>query len=196
MDAPHAKGDSGGAAQKGTRARILDVAARLFMERGYAGTSVRDIAAELGIANPSLYHHFRSKEAILDELLSEPLERVEAAIDEAERLSGDDRLRRILEGLLEALEVHGGVATTAFRNAERLPESPRTLARSAHPRVAALLARDAAEDDRDLRITMAVAAVEGAVLDLMTTSSDGAAFVGTLRERRASIVALALRLLR
>ena len=93
-----------------TRQRILEVAARLFMERGYAGTSVRDIAAELGIANPSLYYHFKSKGDLLAELLSEPLERVEAAVREAEKLSGDARIRRIIGGLLAALEVHSGVA--------------------------------------------------------------------------------------
>lgn len=52
-----------------TRQRILDVAARLFTEKGYAATSVRDIAKALGIANPSLYYHFKSKAEILDAVL-------------------------------------------------------------------------------------------------------------------------------
>lgn len=81
-----------------TRERILEVAARLFVERGYAGTSVRDIAKELGIANPSLYYHFKSKEEMLAELLAEPLGRVERAVEEAEGLSGDARTRRIIGG--------------------------------------------------------------------------------------------------
>ncbi|WP_333831389.1 TetR/AcrR family transcriptional regulator [Pararhodobacter sp.] len=47
------------------RGRLLAVAARLFREKGYAGTTVRDIAGALGILSGSLFHHFRSKEDIL-----------------------------------------------------------------------------------------------------------------------------------
>jgi AcrR family transcriptional regulator len=179
-----------------TRERILEVAARLFAERGYAGTSVRNIAAELGIANPSLYYHFRSKEEMLAELLAEPLERVERAVEEAEGLSGDARTRRIIGGLLEALEVRSGIALTAFQKAEGVPDTHRELARTMRPLIKDMLAEGAAEDDRDLRITMAIAAVEGAVADLMLTSPDAAAFVERLRARRSTVIDLVLKLLR
>jgi AcrR family transcriptional regulator len=46
---------------KGTRQRILEVAAGLFAERGFDGATIRDISSKLGIANPSLYYHFKSK---------------------------------------------------------------------------------------------------------------------------------------
>ncbi|WP_051466089.1 TetR/AcrR family transcriptional regulator [Pseudofrankia saprophytica] len=52
-----------------TRGRILDAAVSLFGERGYAGTSVRDIAERLGLTKAALYYHFPSKETILDALL-------------------------------------------------------------------------------------------------------------------------------
>ena len=52
-----------------TRERILEAAAALFATRGYAGTSTRDIAAEVGIRQPSLFHHFETKRAIIAELL-------------------------------------------------------------------------------------------------------------------------------
>ena len=58
----------GGAAPQ-TRERILDVAEQLFAERGFAGTSVRDIAASAGLTAASLYNHFDGKEALYDAVL-------------------------------------------------------------------------------------------------------------------------------
>lgn len=58
----------------GGRERILQVSARLFREHGYDGTSVRDIAAEVGMLSGSLFHHFASKQAILFELMKRVIE--------------------------------------------------------------------------------------------------------------------------
>ena len=52
------------------RAELLQIAADLFAERGYAATTVRDIADEAGILSGSLYHHFDSKESMIDAILS------------------------------------------------------------------------------------------------------------------------------
>jgi len=46
------------------RAELIDMAARLFGERGYHDTSMRDIAAAFGILHGSIYHHFGSKEEL------------------------------------------------------------------------------------------------------------------------------------
>jgi AcrR family transcriptional regulator len=51
------------------RDEILDAAAELFAERGYAATSTRTIAERVGIRQASLYYHFHNKEQILAELL-------------------------------------------------------------------------------------------------------------------------------
>lgn len=51
------------------RDQILAIAGRLIAARGYSATTVRDIADEAGILSGSLYHHFASKEAILEEIL-------------------------------------------------------------------------------------------------------------------------------
>ena len=58
-----------GEADAPTGERILVEASRLFALKGYHGTSTRDIAAAVGIRQPSLFHHFRSKRAIMDALL-------------------------------------------------------------------------------------------------------------------------------
>jgi AcrR family transcriptional regulator len=47
-----------------TAERILDVAEQLFAERGYDGTTLRDVATRVGVRPPSLYNHFASKDAL------------------------------------------------------------------------------------------------------------------------------------
>lgn len=51
--------------------RILDASARLFATRGFADTTVRDIAEAVDLLSGSLYHHFTSKEAILEAVMRE-----------------------------------------------------------------------------------------------------------------------------
>jgi len=48
----------------------IDAALQLFSHQGYRATTVRDIADEAGILSGSLYHHFDSKESMIDEILS------------------------------------------------------------------------------------------------------------------------------
>jgi AcrR family transcriptional regulator len=56
-----------------TKQRILDIARELFALQGYTGTSIADIARELGTTTAALYYHFPSKADILRGLLAEPL---------------------------------------------------------------------------------------------------------------------------
>ncbi|MEU9498666.1 TetR/AcrR family transcriptional regulator [Streptomyces sp. NPDC048196] len=76
--------DRGRAARAEARTRIEDTAARLFAERGYAGTTIGEIAAEAGLSKPMLYRHFDSKQelhlALLerhrDELAAAPIQQL------------------------------------------------------------------------------------------------------------------------
>ena len=52
------------------REELLQIAGALFAQRGFKNTTVRDIADAAGILSGSLYHHFDSKESMVDELLS------------------------------------------------------------------------------------------------------------------------------
>jgi AcrR family transcriptional regulator len=54
----------------GRRQELLRIAGALFAQRGFKNTTVRDIADAAGILSGSLYHHFDSKESMVDELLS------------------------------------------------------------------------------------------------------------------------------
>ena len=71
-----------------TRERILREASRLFAVRGYYGGSTRDIAAAVGIRQPSLFHHFASKQAIFQELLTYSLDDSAVAAEYLARADG------------------------------------------------------------------------------------------------------------
>lgn len=82
------------------RERILNEAARLFRERGYQRTTVRDIAERVGILSGSLFHHFRSKEEMLREIMSDAALSVCARAEEVAAAPGSPRERlRALIGL-------------------------------------------------------------------------------------------------
>ena len=53
-----------------TKDRILSAALELFAQSGYLGTSMSDIAKQLGLTKAALYKHFPSKQAILDQIVS------------------------------------------------------------------------------------------------------------------------------
>ncbi|RKT57390.1 TetR family transcriptional regulator [Saccharothrix australiensis] len=58
------------------REQILDAAAELFARHGFHGVGIDDIGAAVGISGPALYRHFRSKDAMLGEMLTSISERL------------------------------------------------------------------------------------------------------------------------
>ena len=57
--------------QKNTKKIILEASLKLFSQKGYKSTSVRDIAKEVGITQSGLYNHFKGKDAILETLIAD-----------------------------------------------------------------------------------------------------------------------------
>ena len=78
---------SGGARQtagrEAQRARVLEVAARLFAAKGYGGTGMREMAREAGISLSMINYYFGSKQGVLGELLADHQDRYIAAVTEA-----------------------------------------------------------------------------------------------------------------
>lgn len=62
------------------RKRVMDAAAKLVAERGYHDTSMRDIAAELGMSAASLYHYFPGKEELVVALQTDCFEKIFASV--------------------------------------------------------------------------------------------------------------------
>lgn len=54
---------------EGTKERILDIALELFAQNGYLGTSMSDIAKQMGFTKAALYKHYASKQEILDQIV-------------------------------------------------------------------------------------------------------------------------------
>ncbi|MDR2970638.1 MAG: TetR/AcrR family transcriptional regulator, partial [Bacteroidales bacterium] len=65
------------------KSEILDAAERFFSQKGYEGTSVNDILAAVNIAKGTFYHHFKSKEDVLDTLIER---RVQMGVKKAEEI--------------------------------------------------------------------------------------------------------------
>lgn len=93
------------------RDQLLAIAARLIASRGYSATTVRDIADDAGILSGSLYHHFSSKEAILDEILRTFMDGLLARSEEIAAAGGGPR--HVLDELIR----------TAFTTIEQQPDA-------------------------------------------------------------------------
>lgn len=94
------------------RERVLDAAAERFVLQGYAGTTLRQIAADVGIKAGSIYHHFTSKEELFAAILQQGIDvMVEAFEQVATELPADsdarDRLAAHVRAHLGALFEHG-----------------------------------------------------------------------------------------
>ena len=91
--------------QDNRRQQLLDAAARLFRERGYHVTSMRDIAREVGMLSGSIYYHFSSKEEMLQAVYEEGLRYIAERVDAAVATGGSawTRLEAACTAHLEAL---------------------------------------------------------------------------------------------
>jgi TetR/AcrR family transcriptional regulator len=87
----------------GQREQILAAAAELFAQRGYAGTSMNDLAAACGVSKATLYHYVRDKQQLLAQISTSHVARLEALVAEvaacvaAERLPAEVHLRTLIE---------------------------------------------------------------------------------------------------
>jgi AcrR family transcriptional regulator len=96
------------------RDAILRAAARLFRERGFADTGMRDIAAAADLSAANLYHYFDGKNDLLFYCQDRALDRMLAAVDAARResRSATERLRVVFTAHLQTLldEIEGATA--------------------------------------------------------------------------------------
>ena len=106
----------------GRRAELLGIAAELFATKGFRNTTVRDIADAAGILSGSLYHHFDSKESMVDEILSSFQEELFAAYDDVLAGEGDGRtkLERVVRLSFAAIDRHNAEVAIFQNDADHL----------------------------------------------------------------------------
>ena len=94
-------------------------AIEVFNRRGYDGTSMEDLAKELGVTKSAIYHHVPSKSHLLEAALDEALDGLTEVIDEARSASGSesayDRLRTAVTRSIEVLADHLPAVTLLLR---------------------------------------------------------------------------------
>ncbi|GAA3035792.1 TetR/AcrR family transcriptional regulator [Streptosporangium longisporum] len=95
------------------RDHLVKLAAELFARKGFQATSVREIAKEAGILSGSLYHHFDSKETIVDEVLTTFLDDLVGRYRAALEAGGDSRtiLSEMVRIGFSTLEPHRAAIT-------------------------------------------------------------------------------------
>ena len=109
------------------REELTRIAARLFAERGYQGTSLADLAEALGVQKPSLYHHIAPKEDLLWAVASEGAEAFHAALDAVPAdAPASERIRLALRAHLAVVASQLDVATVFVREWRYLSGDRRT----------------------------------------------------------------------
>ena len=114
--------------RQNTKQDVLRAAGRLFAERGFHGTSMRDLGGELGLLGSSLYSHVGGKSEMLVEVIRSGavlFQDLARSVDELEA-SAADRLEMLMAGHVEILTEHIDEATTFLNEARFLPEDERS----------------------------------------------------------------------
>ena len=114
---------------KPRREQIHDVASRLFSERGYHATSMRELAGELGMQGGSLYAHINGKEDLLVQIVNRASQQFDEALFplRGQNLPADDKLREAMHRHIMVVADNMDSATVFFHEWKHL--SPEAYAR-------------------------------------------------------------------
>jgi AcrR family transcriptional regulator len=126
-------GSSGGKAAA-TRVRLLDAAAKVLSERGYAATRLADVGEVAGVQGPAIYYHFGSKEDLVAEVFREGLTHARGYLLAALAANeGDDPVERLAVAidahLRVAIERSDYAAAASLRKTGEVPPAVQALCR-------------------------------------------------------------------
>lgn len=160
------------------RSEILEIATRLFIERGYDATSINHIIGRAGISKGAFYHHFQSKDELLEALAARYAEETAAAarpILEDEALDPFSRLSRFLLSMRQQKLEHAAHLRTTFEplfrpeNLQLYHRTQRAVVAIVRPIFAEIIAQGVEERCFDVSDPEAAAEV---ILNLMIGTRD------------------------
>jgi AcrR family transcriptional regulator len=148
-----------------SRERVLDAAAKLFHDSGFAATTMRDVAEAAEMKAGSLYYHYKSKQSLLEAVLDKSIAEVSAAVSPflvcgPNQLSYRDRVGQAIRAHLQATMFLGDYAAASRRLLAEAPPAVRERHKRARQRLDAkwrkLLeeARTAGEIRGDLNLSL------------------------------------------
>jgi AcrR family transcriptional regulator len=107
--------------------RIIRAATELFMERGFGGTTVREIGERAGVGQSSLYHHAHSKGQLLAELHATHVQSMIGLLEEVVKSQEAPtvQLRGVVTGILAMVHTHRAVVTVYLRESYALSDEAR-----------------------------------------------------------------------
>jgi len=114
----------------GKREAVLRTAVLMFLERSYGRTSMNDVATQLSITKPALYHYFRNKEEILVEIFRWGTDLIDRMLDaiEAQEKPGLDKVADFIAGYIRIIAMDFGRAVIRLDDDE-LSKAGRKLVR-------------------------------------------------------------------
>lgn len=116
------------------RQSILDAACRLFIEKGFGGTNINDIADAVGVTRTALYYYFPSKESMLAALTEEVTEKASVlaqTVSRRDELPPEEALRQLILQHAGLILAHPLQFRVVERSESSLPEPHRSTARAA-----------------------------------------------------------------
>ncbi len=153
---------------------ILDRAAGLFAQRGFAKTSVQDVADAVGLSKAGLLHHFPSKDALRTAVLAHADRVGGRVLDQVRDVPpGPVRDRRLVEAVVDGAFAHPGLVALLLAPPELVgsdPDDPASAAAADAVLLAFGVDGDAPDAERRVRVLGALAAL--AVLTLTAHAED------------------------
>ncbi|HVQ58192.1 MAG TPA: TetR/AcrR family transcriptional regulator [Solirubrobacterales bacterium] len=158
------------------RRQILDAAVRVFARQGFHATRVSDIADEAGVAYGLVYHYFRSKDEVLNELFVERWSLLLTAIEEADQAGGShrDRMAAVASFIIDSYkhdpELMKVIIVEVTRAANSFGRTHLTEIRRAYNSIAKIVAdgQEAGEFRRDIDPLFASMTFYGAIEQLLS----------------------------
>lgn len=148
-----------------TRSKIHDVALELIAERGFAGTSTRELAERLGFTKAALYYHFRTKDDLLAALVAPSLAELAAlAGGTPRRLTASDR-RDVLDRYVEHVASHRRLIRVLSQDPSAAASPALAEAPALYERLMCRLSGDQPGTAELTRVRFALGGIHAAVLN-------------------------------